>query len=119
MKKFVTLAAAGIFLFSLQGASAQREVEPPAVPPMLEGQRPLAQPETKEPTAPQQVENLKAKPTAKAKGKKAKNGHTAKKKVKVKKTAKKKPVRAAKKKGVKSNHKKTPAAEPKAAPEEG
>ena len=37
MKKIITLATAGIFLLSLQGASAQREVEPPAVPPMLEG----------------------------------------------------------------------------------
>jgi hypothetical protein len=50
MKKFITLASAGLLLVSLQGARAQREVEPPAVPPMLEGQRPLAQPETREPT---------------------------------------------------------------------
>jgi hypothetical protein len=119
MKKFVTLAAAGMFLFSLQGANAQREVQPPAVPPLLEGQRPLAQSETKEPTAPQQVEKEQAKPAAKAKGKKAKNGHKTKKKAKVKKTAKKKTTRTSRKKGHKANHKKAPAAEPKAAPEEG
>ena len=66
MKKFITLASAGLLLFSLQGARAQREVEPPAVPPMLEGQRPLAQPETREPAAPKQTEAGKAKPKAKA-----------------------------------------------------
>ena len=52
MKKFITLASAGLLLFSLQGARAQKEVEPPAVPPMLEGQKPLAQPEIREPAAP-------------------------------------------------------------------
>ena len=61
MKKFITLASAGLLLFSLQGARAQREVEPPAVPPMLEGQKPLAQPETREPAAPKQTEAGKAK----------------------------------------------------------
>jgi hypothetical protein len=66
MKKIITLATAGIFLLSLQGARAQREVEPPAVPPMLEGQKPLATPETKEPAAPQQGQAEKAKPKGKA-----------------------------------------------------
>ena len=61
MKKFITLASAGLLLFSLQGARAQKEVEPPAVPPMLEGQKPLAQPETREPAAPKQTEAGKAK----------------------------------------------------------
>jgi hypothetical protein len=65
MKKFITLASAGLLLFSLQGAMAQREVEPPAVPPMLEGRRPLAQPETREPAAPKQMESGKAKTKAK------------------------------------------------------
>ena len=69
MKKFITLASAGLLLFSLQGARAQREVEPPAVPPMLEGQKPLAQPETREPAAPKQTEEGKAKPKAKTKPK--------------------------------------------------
>ena len=67
MKKFITLASAGLLLFSLQGAMAQREVAPPAVPPMLEGQRPLAQPETREPAAPKQTEAGKAKTKAKTK----------------------------------------------------
>ena len=70
MKKIITLATAGIFLLSLQAARAQREVQPPAVPPMLEGQRPLATPETKEPTAPPKAGEEKAKPAkGKAKGK--------------------------------------------------
>ena len=69
MKKFITLASAGLLLFSLQAARAQREVEPPAVPPMLEGQKPLAQPETREPAAPKQPEAGKAKPKAKPKSK--------------------------------------------------
>ena len=56
MKKFITLASAGLLLFSLQAANAQKEVEPPAVPPMLEGQKPLAQPETREPAAPKPTE---------------------------------------------------------------
>ena len=66
MKKIITLAAAGIFLLGLQAARAQREVEPPAVPPMLEGQKPLATPETKEPAAPQKGQAEKAKPKGKA-----------------------------------------------------
>jgi len=66
MKKIITLATAGIFLLSLQGARAQREVEPPAVPPMLEGQKPLATPEAKEPEAPQQGQAEKPKPKGKA-----------------------------------------------------
>jgi hypothetical protein len=118
MKKFVTLATAGIFLLSLQGARAQKEVEPPAVPPMLEGQRPLAQPETKESTAPKKLEEEKAKSKAKARGKQAKNGQKAQKKAKVKKTDKKKPARVTKKKSSKSTKKQQPAVEPMAGPEE-
>ena len=63
MKKMITLATAGMFLLSLQGAWAEREVAPPAVPPMLEGRKPLATPETKEPTAPPKAGEVKAKPT--------------------------------------------------------
>ena len=92
MKRFITLATAGLLLLGLQGARAQREVEPPAVPPMLEGQRPLAQPETREPAAPKQTEVGKAKPKAKAKGK---SKTRAKTKVKA---GKKSPKKAAKKK---------------------
>jgi hypothetical protein len=101
MKKFITLATAGLLLMSLQGARAQREVEPPAVPPMLEGQRPLAQPETREPVTPKQTEVGKAKPKGKAKAK-------AKGKTKTKakaKAGKKAPKKAAKKK---ESHKKAP-----------
>jgi hypothetical protein len=124
MKKFITLASAGLLLFSLQGARAQREVEPPAVPPMLEGQRPLAQPETREPTAPKQTEEGKAKTKAKAKTKtkaKAKAGKKGQKKAAAKKAVCKKPPKVAKKKGQKNNKKKQPEAAPKqqVAPEEG
>ena len=104
MKKFITLASAGLLLFSLQGARAQREVEPPAVPPMLEGNKPLAQPETREPAAPKQTEEGKAKSKAKA-GKKVSKKAAANKAVckkpakvakkKVQKTQKKKPLEAA------------------------
>jgi hypothetical protein len=107
MKRFITLATAGLLLISLQGARAQREVEPPAVPPMLEGQRPLAQPETREPVAPKQAEVGKAKPKAKAKGKtkakaKAKAGKKAPKKAAKKKESHKKAPKVAKKKNQKT-----------------
>ena len=105
MKKFITLATAGLLLMSLQGARAQREVEPPAVPPMLEGQRPLAQPETREPVAPKQAEvgKAKAKGKVKAKGKtktKAKAGKKASKKAAKKKVSHKKGAKVAKKKNL-------------------
>ena len=107
MKKFITLATAGLLLMSLQGAKAQREVEPPAVPPMLEGQRPLAQPETREPVAPKQTEvgKAKAKGKVKAKGKtktKAKAGKKAPKKTAKKKESRKKAPKVAKKKNQKT-----------------
>lgn len=111
MKKIITLATAGIFLLSLQGARAQREVQPPAVPPLLEGQRPLAQPETKEPVASKKVEAEKAKPKSKAKGT-AKAAKPSKKKVAAKKNGNKKKAPTAKKKGSKATAKtKKPAAE--------
>lgn len=113
MKKTITLATAGIFLLSLQGAWAQREVAPPAVPPMLEGQKPLATPETKEPTPLPKAGEVKAKPAkSKAKGK-----AKATPKAKTKTTAKhgKKALKVAKKKGSKAATKtKKPAAEPAA-----
>jgi hypothetical protein len=105
MKKFITLASAGLLLVSLQGAKAQREVEPPAVPPMLEGNRPLAQPEPREPVAPKQPEVGKVHPKGKAK---AKAGKKASKKAAAKKNSHKKPPKVAKKK-IQKNHKKKPA----------
>lgn len=124
MKKFITLASAGLLLFSLQAANAQKEVEPPAVPPMLEGQKPLAQPETREPAAPTQPAEGKVKPKAKAKTTaktKAKAGKKAQKKAVAKKTTCKKPAKVAKKKSQKIQKKKTPEAVPKqqVTPEEG
>ena len=118
MKKIITLATAGIFLLSLQGARAQKEVPPPPVPPMLEGQRPLVTPETKEPAAPQKAGEEKAKPTGKVKAK-AKTAQTTKKQTAAKKNGnKKKTPKVAKKKGQKGAGKtKKPAAEP-AAPAE-
>jgi hypothetical protein len=110
MKKIITLVTAGIFLLSLQIARAQKEVAPPAVPPMLEGQRPLATPETKEPAAPQKKgEEEKAKPKAKGKAKTAP-------KIKTKTAAKKNGTKApTKKKGSKGAGKsKKPASEPAA-----
>jgi hypothetical protein len=114
MKKFITLATAGLLLFSLQGARAQREVEPPAVPPMLEGPRPLAQPETREPAAPKPTEEGKAKAKVKA-------GKKAQKKAAAKKAVCKQSPKVAKKKGQKNQKKKQPAAAPtpQVGPEEG
>ena len=86
------------------------------MPPMLEGNRPLAQPETREPAAPKQTEAGKVKPKAKTKtGKKASNKAT------VKKDSQKKPPTVAKKKGQQNQKKKPPEAAPKqqAGPEEG
>ena len=112
MKKFMVMATAGVFLLSLQGAQAQKEVQPPSVPPMLEGQRPLEMPETKEP---QKLEEGKVKPGTKARAKKAQ------KKAASKKQDKKKLTAANKKKGPKGAlQKKRPATEPKeAGPGEG
>ena len=126
MKKFITLASAGLLLFSLQGARAQREVEPPAVPPMLEGQKPLAQPETREPAAPKQPEAVKAKPKAKttatAKTKaKTKADKKAQKKAAAQKEICKTPPKVVKKKSLKNQKKKPPEAVPtqQAGPDEG
>jgi hypothetical protein len=115
MKKFITLASAGLLLFSLQAARAQKEVEPPAVPPMLEGSRPLAQPETREPAAPKQTDQGKAIPKTKAKTKAKVSTKTPKKaaakKVSAKKVSAKKPAKVSKKKSQKQI-KKPPEAAP-------
>lgn len=104
MKKIITLATAGVFLLSLQAARAQREVQAPAIPPMLEGQRPLATPESsKEPVAPKKVEEEKAKPKSKGKAK-TKAAAASKKKKAAAKTngSKKKAPKVAKKKSAKA-----------------
>jgi hypothetical protein len=124
MKKFITLASAGLLLFSLQAANAQKEVEPPAVPPMLEGQKPLAQPEPREPATSTQPAEGKAKTKAKAKTTaktKAKAGKKVQTKAVAKKTVSKKPSKVAKKKAPKNQKKKSPEPAPKqqVAPEEG
>jgi len=101
MKKLTALATAGIFVLALQGPGwAQKEVKPPPTPPMLEGNRPLAQPQTQEPAAPKKLEEEQAKPKGKGKAGK-KNQHLAKsKKSGGKKTAATKPksLKTAKKK---------------------
>ncbi len=124
MKKFITLASAGLLLFSLQSANAQKEVEPPAVPPMLEGQKPLVQPETREPVAPKPTEPEKVKPKVKPKAKtkaQTKAGKKVNKKAVAKKAVCKKPAKVTKKKGQKNQKKKPAEAVPKqqVAPEEG
>jgi hypothetical protein len=117
MKKIITLVAAGMFLFSLQAARAQKEVQPPAIPPMLEEGKPLANPPTTATTAspqPQKAREVKAKPS---KGKVRGKSKTARK-GKAKTHAKsyhKKTRKLARKKGSKGAHKaKKPAAEPAA-----
>ncbi len=121
MKKFITLASAGLLLFSLQAANAQKEVEPPAVPPMLEGQKPLVQPETREPAAPKPTEPVKVKPKAKTKAKPSQGRQKTHKKTVAKKTVSKKPAKVTKKKGQKNQKKKPAEVVPKqqVAPEEG
>jgi hypothetical protein len=102
MKKFITLATAGLLLLSLQGARAQREVEPPAIPPMLEEQKPLAHPETRESAAPKPTKEKKAKPKARGKTKAKAGKKASKKKAAVKKGNPKKAPKVAKKKGQKN-----------------
>ncbi len=83
MKKIITLAAAGTFLLSLQGASLAQEKTPPATPPMVEKQAPAAPkveapavkaPETKAPETKTQTKatNKKSKIKKKIKARKAK-----------------------------------------------
>src|SRR4030042_2357078 len=86
MKKITTLATAGVFLLSLQGASlAQKEEKAPAPPPMMEKQAPAApKVETPAPKAPE-VKPAETKPQSKAAKKDKKDK---KKKPRVKKTKK-------------------------------
>ena len=113
MKKFITLASAGLLLFSLEGAWAQREVKPPAVLPILEGQRPLAQPETRKPASPKQTQEGTAKAKTTANGKtKAKAGKKGQKKAAVKKETGTKTFKVAKEKSQKDQKEKPPEAAP-------
>jgi hypothetical protein len=86
MRKIITVASAGVFLLSLQGASlAQKEEKAPAPPPMTEKQAPAApKAEAPAPKAPE-VKPAETKPKAKAKKTQKK---TKKKKTKPKKTKK-------------------------------
>jgi hypothetical protein len=66
MKAMFTAVLAGMFLVCLQGPmQAQQEVEPPAIPPMLEDRPPLVQPEPKPSHNPAQVREQKPKTPAK------------------------------------------------------
>ena len=121
MKKIITLATAGFFLLSLQVVQAQREVAPPAIPPMLEDEKPLVQPQPRQITAPKTTKK-KAKTRVKGKSKKArKSAKKGKKKTTVKKKKHHKSSKVAKKKSRKSHKKKSPATAPKrqSGPQEG
>ena len=114
MHKYLSLFAAGLLAFSLPHPGwAQKEVAPPAVPPMLEGQRPLEQPETKSPAPPASTDEERGK--AKVKGKSGKKGQS---KASADKTGKKKKTAAKSKKkngkAAKSAKKKTSPAPPSA-----
>ncbi len=124
MKRIIALATAGLFFLGLGGAWAQKEVEPPAVPPLLEQPRPLAQPDPKETaTAPKKVEVEKTKPGAKTAKSKPKAVKKAKKQSKSPKVCKKNGAKiASKKKNLKSSKKKAAPVAPAAAaagPDEG
>jgi hypothetical protein len=115
MKKFMVMATAGIFLLSLQSARAQKEVQPPPVPPLLEGQRPLDRPDAKEPSPSKKVEGEKAQPKAKTKAK-SKTDKKASKKGKSKQDGKKKDSKANNQKGSKAGKKKSTPTEPQPPP---
>ena len=85
MKKMVTIATAGVFLLSLQGAVlAQKEEKAPAPPPMMEKQTP-ATPKAEAPPAAKAPEVKPAETKSKAKAtKKAKTKKTRTKKAKKK-----------------------------------
>jgi hypothetical protein len=122
MKKIITLATAGFLLLNLQVVQAQREVAPPPIPPMLEDEKPLVQPQPRQITAPKTTKK-KAKTRVKGKSKKAsrKSAKKGKKKTTVKKKKHHKSSKVAKKKSRKSHKKKSPATAPKrqSGPQEG
>jgi hypothetical protein len=87
MRKIVTMASAGVFLLSLQGASlAQKEEKAPAPPPMTEKQAPVA-PKAQTPAAPKAPEVKPGKTKAQTKAKK-KSKSKSKKRKKARKTKK-------------------------------
>lgn len=103
MRNFLTAALAGMFILSLQGPlQAQKEVEPPAIPPMLEDKPPLVQLEPKDTEAPAKVQESKAKGTTKIAKKRESSSAGVKNKGQARKTtvSKKKRAKATKKKGV-------------------
>lgn len=86
MQKFLSAFIAGMLLLSFQGpVQAQKEVEPPAIPPMLEDRPPLAQPEAKESKFSDKAQEPKAKISPKT-GSKMKSSGRASLKRKNKKT---------------------------------
>ncbi|RJR32537.1 MAG: hypothetical protein C4567_18560 [Deltaproteobacteria bacterium] len=129
MKKLLAIAMTGIFALSLHGpVRAQKEVAPPPISPLLEGQKPLQNAETaKDPAAPQKSETKKAKPKAgkssKKNSKSSKSGVTKKKQAgkKSQAVAKKKNQKAGQKTGGQKTSKKKRPAEPRqpAGPDEG
>jgi hypothetical protein len=114
MKKYLTYAVAGIFLLCLQPAWAQREVEPPAIPPMLEGKRPLVKPQM--PASAKKPTPTRAKAKSKSKKKRAKATTRVKthkkttKRAAVKRKSHKKAPKQVRKKGRKNHKKKGPEA---------
>jgi hypothetical protein len=115
MQKYLSLFAAGLLAFSLPHPGwAQKEVAPPAVPPMLEGQRPLEQPETKSPAPPASTDEERGK--AKVKGKSKKKGQSKASADKTDKTGKKKKTAAKSKKKTSKNGKAAKSAKKKTSP---
>lgn len=105
MKKFTTALIAAIFFMSLSAqVRAQKEVDPPAIPPMLEDRPPLMQAEPKESQASAKVQDQRSKSAVKTKSGKKKSSSLAAGNQKGKKdsavTGKKKSANGAKKKGV-------------------
>jgi hypothetical protein len=110
MHKLLIIAMTGIFLLGLQGPSrAQKEVAPPPMSPLLEGQRPLEHVEAKESATPKKTQEKKAKVKSGKKYKKAK----------VKKLAGKKRHTVAKKKNHKAKKKRSAVTPRQAGPDEG
>lgn len=103
MKQAGKLALAGLLVLSwVAPLLAQKEVNPPAIPPMLEGQRPLAHSESQDPeSSPAEVDKSTAggKVKAEKKGKKTAAVAGARKKGKTNALGKKKATKAGKKKG--------------------
>ncbi len=102
MKRFIILSLAVLLLVGwTHPLRAQKEVDPPAIPPMLEGNRPLAHVESQDPeSSPAETAKPSASPKIRA-DKKSKQEAAAKGKRKSKST-----VAASKKKSSKSGKKK-------------